>query len=229
MPRPHLISAGVCASLMLTCPAAMAFVSHDVQMAAPAAKAVGCPIDPKLPFGAAIEPWPGAKDKQVQIVATSSDVNDPVDLGVLCVGVVRSVGSGFAKVAGLAGRGPRPAAETGPVMNVYLAIDPTPFHYAPGQTAFAVRVTGEFNSDSTNVHYDRLYMYRIDGTRLEQIFSAKVGDGTIDKVAGAEDTTTRVIKFSPQMTRGVFDLLLSDKSHRKFRRYVWTGAQYAPG
>lgn len=225
MRRLLLLVTGVLApSLSIAAPS---LVAPDDPRVAAAARAVGCKVDPYLRFAAALASWPGAEDSARWIVATSSNPHQDDDLGQLCVGVVRSVGPAFAKVATLSAPGPRTPAEIQPVSDVYVVIDRTPYHYAPGQTAFAVWVTGELNTTSVNVHYTTTYLYSISGNQIAQIFSSELGDGTIDKVGETEETRYRVIKFSSRMTHGAFDLLISDKSHRRFKRYIWTGSRYA--
>jgi hypothetical protein len=243
MRRFLLLATGVVAPSLFVCPAAHAFADLDNSGTAAAAKAVGCSIDPKLRFATALDPWPGAKGSAMRIVATLSNPREggevEEDLGELCVGVVQSVDSAFAKVATLSAPGPRAPAEITPIYTAFVTVDGAPYKYAPSQTAFAVRVTGELNTTAVIERRTTLYLFRVNGDHIDLIFKAKVGDETIDKtgdeIAGDEviceaslcDRETRSIKFSPRMTRGAFDLLLSDKSHRNFKRYVWSGARYS--
>lgn len=225
MRRCLLLATGAIASSLLACPVDPSLAESDKSGAA--AAAAGCSIDPDLPFAATLGPWPGAKESPRRIVATSSDPHEGEDLGELCVGVVRSVGSAFTKVATLNAPGPRPPAEIRPLSNVHVAIDRVPFYYAPGQTAFAVRVTGELNTQTANATHTRLYLYRVNNDQINEIFEAKVEDRATDKVGETVQDETRIIEFSRHMTRGVFDLLLSNRSHLKSKRYIWTGARYS--
>jgi len=237
--RRFLLATGVVAPSLILCPVAFAFAGLDNSRTLAAAKAVGCSIDTNLPFAATLEPWSGAKGSSKRIVATLSDPHDDEDLGKLCVGVAQTVGTTFVRVASLYVPGPRTPSEIQPIYNVFVGIDRAKFNYAPGQTAFAVRVTGELNTTAMIEKRTTLYLFRVNGDHIDLIFRAKGSAETIDKAdngpPGDEiicqgnkcDRETYQIKFSQHMTRGAFDLLLSDKYHRNFKRHIWNGARYS--
>jgi hypothetical protein len=160
------------------------------------------------------------------VVATVSDSSTTNDDGVLCVGVVQTTGSGFRKVAVLKG-GPHPPADVNPITNTYVTIDSIPFRISPTEAAFAVRVTEEFNSTSTNYSSTELYLFRRQGNQLNEIFHANVGDELIDKTndAGARKHGL-IVKFSNQLHRGAYDLILSPARGGSPKRFIWSGSRY---
>jgi hypothetical protein len=188
---------------------------------ADAAKIAQCELGG--PWAADLHAMPGDTKTDLRIVATVAE--DDKEDGSLCVGVVRATDSRFTKVA-LLNQRIRVPKDVDPVTNYYVSVDSVPFRYSPADVAFAVRVTEEFNSTSTNFHTTELYLFRRDGDRVVEIFHANVGEGLIDKTSNSSQNSEKIIKFSPHATSGGYDLIVAPKHGGKSQRFQWNGSRY---
>lgn len=195
---------------------------RDTEIAA-AAKAAHCELGG--PWAADLSAWPSEPKSDVRIVATAFEDDTAEANAILCVGVVRATGSRFAKVALLNER-IRVPKDVDPVMNYYVSVDSVPFRFSQADVAFAVRVTEEFNSTSTNFHTTELYLFRRNGDRVREIFHADMGDGLIDKTTDTSESHEKIIKFSSHATNGGYDLIVAPRHGGKSQRFQWDGNRY---
>ncbi|HTW36227.1 MAG TPA: hypothetical protein VMD53_16520 [Rhizomicrobium sp.] len=217
------LAAAISAAVFAGCVLAKPSQAADGDDVSRAAAAVGCELGG--PWAATLRPLPSEPD--LHAVATVSGDSTANDGGVLCVGVVQMTRSDFKKVAGLNGA-PHLPADVNPITNTYVTIDSIPFRISPTEAAFAVRVTEEFNSTSTNYNSTELYLFRRRGNKLNEIFHANVGDELLDKTNDAAGARKHrlIVKFSNRLHRGAYDLILSRDRGGSSRRFIWSGSRY---
>ena len=216
-------------ALAMICLCGPARAADDQARERQAVTAVGCDIkkgdgdEPAL----ALRPL-GGPDPSLWVAAALTGEMSSDGLGDLCVGLVRETGDRFSRVAVLPGPAPEPPAEIDPTSTRNLDIDKLGFRFAPNETAFAVRASGEYNSTSTNVSWSTLYLFRRQGSRLSLIFRGDMGGSEIDKTSGGTDKSTAfIVRFGLKTTNGAYDLMLAPKGGRgRVKRYVWTGDRY---
>ena len=195
----------------------------------PALTAVGCAqAEPQPPSN--MRSLPGQIGTDLRVVAALLGSPDADSLGSLCVAVVRPLGGGFTVVARLPeDKQPEPPSDVDHVTSTQVAIDAVPYRFAPTEVAFAVRVSGEFDSTSTEVSWERLYLFRRTGNRVSLIFHAETDTSETDKMSTeSAETHRRIVRFSTALHNGGYDLILAQSHSRDFRRFVWSGSTYLP-
>jgi hypothetical protein len=193
-----------------------------------AAAAVGCEVEPGNYPQADLQKWPDANAPALQVVASLVGPDDEHSLGRLCVGVIRQDGGRAIREAVLMDV-IRPPKKIDPV-SPSVQIDTVPFQFSPSETAIAVWVEGSLDTQSVGYDYSTLYLFRRQGGHLVKIFDGLGHEVTTDKTGKhyKETSVEYVVKFSPHVTNGAYDLILARKHGGKGRRYIWTGEKYAP-
>ena len=215
-----------CASLVLL-GMAISIKALAAAASSPALTTVGCgQADAQPPSD--MRSFPGQPGTDLRVVAALIGSPDADSLGSLCVAVVRPLGSGFTVVARLPeDKQPEPPSGVDHVTSTQVDIDTLPYRFAPTEVAFAVRVSGEFDSTSTNASWERLYLFRRTGNRVTMIFHAETDTSETDKTSTEPDEThKRILKFSTALHNGGYDLILAESHSRGFRRFIWSGSTY---
>ena len=200
---------------------------EDARIAA-AAQAAGCAIEEEARSAAALATVPGQSDPMLFVVATLSGGPDDGSLGELCVSLVHDRGTRFVIVARLAGGPITPPNDVAPISNVYAIVPTTAFRFKPGEVAFGVEASGEYNSQATAVGFTTLYLFRRVGDRIVSIFHARTQDYLTNKTSrrGGERDVRWTVRFDTVSHYGAYDLLLQGLRGNQVRRYRWNGSSY---
>jgi hypothetical protein len=219
----------VAACLALTAASLAQAAPADPMALRAAAAAVGCKLDLGEHARSDLQKWPDAKEPEFQVVASLIGPEDGDSLGRLCVGAVRQDRGNTIREAVLTDV-VRPPKKIDPIDVKGVRIDTIPFRFSPTETAVAVWVEAGLDTESVGYDYNALYLFRRQGDRLLRIFGGLGNEVTTDKTEHFKETIIEhVVRFSPHITNGAYDLIFAPKHGGKGQRYVWTGTKYAPG